>query len=171
MRDLFFFYFLFGIKMSVNNFAVTRHLFRCVYFTDRQRLFLNLYLQSASKLLKPIPLLVPPICQNMVPAKGLCSHFKGQNQNMREREHSCTTVITVIESSCFLGCIFQPRGPFSHYSFSYILRNVSLIVLHNPNLLCTPKGPIVPLIKRVLDKQMPLCCLSLTYFFCEAQSA
>lgn len=30
-----------------------------------------------------------------------------------------------------------------------------MIVLHNPNLLCSLKGPIVPLIKRVLDKLIP----------------
>lgn len=65
---------------------------------------------------------------------------KGQNQDVHERAHSCTTVITVIESSCVQAYIFQPRLPFSLYSFSYILRNVSWIVLHNLNLLCFPQG-------------------------------
>lgn len=90
---------------------------------------------------------------------------------MRERARSRAAVITVIESSCSEARVSQPRVPPSHHSFGYILRNVSLIVPHNPNLLCSPKGPIVALIKRVLDKLIPLRCLSLTYCFCQAQSA
>lgn len=87
---------------------------------------------------------------NAVPAKGLRSALKSPNKDVCERARSCTALITVIDSSCFQAGVFQPRVLFSRCSASYSLRNVSLIVLHNPNLLCSPERPIVPLIKRVL---------------------
>lgn len=77
-----------------------------------------------------------------VPAQGPRSRLQRQTEHVPADRRWAAAASRVVFSSRV--------GHVSPCFPSYSLRNVSLIVLHNPNLLCPPTGPIVPLIKSVL---------------------